>query len=208
MTSKGKFIVVEGMEGAGKSTVIHTIKEFLTKRIDSVILTREPGGTRIGEKIREIIKENYPGETLAARSELLLMYAARVQLLEELIHPALKKGGWVVADRFELSSFAYQGGGRGLNMDFLNQLSSFCLDNVQADLTFFLDISPENGLARTRGRGEADRIERESMDFFNRVYQAYHHKISTMEKVVIINAELSLNQVQEQVISSLEAFFN
>ncbi|KTC74385.1 thymidylate kinase [Legionella birminghamensis] len=208
MTAKGKFIVVEGMEGAGKSTVIHTIREFLLSKIESVILTREPGGTRIGEKIREIIKENYPGETLASRSELLLMYAARVQLLEELILPALNKGSWVIADRFELSSFAYQGGGRGVNAVFLNQLSAFCLDNFQADLTFFLDISPENGLARTRGRGEADRIERESIDFFNRVYGAYHQKISSMDNVVIIDAEQPLEDVQQQVLSQLNSFLN
>ena len=124
MTKHGQFIVVEGLEGAGKSTAINTIKAVLNQHHYAVLETREPGGTGIGEVIRGLIKEKSLTETLEARSELLLFYAARVQLIEQVIRPTLEKGTWVLADRFELSTFAYQGAGRGLDINFIQQLDS------------------------------------------------------------------------------------
>lgn len=141
----GKLIVIEGLEGAGKSTAVDTLVTLLSEAGISAITTREPGGTEIGEQLRSIIKNPQYKNILDDKSELLLLYTARTQLLEEVIKPALKKGCWVIADRFELSTRAYQGGGRGLNLNVINQLSEFCLDGFKPDLTLYLDISPEQG---------------------------------------------------------------
>lgn len=203
---KGKFIVVEGLEGAGKSTVLSYIKKCLSVQVPELITTREPGGTRVGEMARAIIKEIIPEEPLDPRAELLLFYAARVQLIEQIIKPALERGSWVLADRFELSTFAYQGGGRGLDESMIKHLSSFCLQTLQPDLILFLDISPEKGLERAKKRGKTDRIEQESLPFFTKVYKSYHQHIKAMDNVVIINAEQRLTLVQSQIRSILENY--
>lgn len=202
----GRFIVVEGLEGAGKTTAIETIKHYFESHSQSVIVTREPGGTRIGEGLRTLLKENVDGELLDARCELLMMYAARVQLLQQVIRPALNRGDWVIADRFELSTYAYQGGGRGINKHTLDCLSTICLQDFKPDLILFLDISPEQGLERAKGRGKLDRIEQESKVFFTNVYQAYHQYIKDMDNVHIIDASLPLNSVQKSIIIQLNQF--
>ena len=130
-TSQGKLLVIEGLEGAGKTTVIQTIESYLKDKNQKVLLTREPGGTRVGEWVRSLIKEQVSGETLDPRTELLMLYAARVQHIEEIIKPALKQGIWVISDRFELSTIAYQGGGRGLPMAMINQVSTAVLQAVR-----------------------------------------------------------------------------
>ncbi len=137
MIERGKFIVVEGLEGAGKSTALQTIKRYLERFVPELLLTREPGGTRVGEHVRQLLKERVEGEALEPRCELLLFYAARVQLLEQVIRPALSQGTWILADRFELSTFAYQGGGRKLDKHMIQHLSAFCLQGFKPDLILF-----------------------------------------------------------------------
>lgn len=202
--NKGHFIVVEGLEGAGKSTAINTIKAFLAGRGIEIMTTREPGGTRVGEAARQLIKETVPTEPLDPRSELLLLYASRVQLVEQVIAPALNRGCWVLADRFELSTWAYQGGGRKLNHEMIAHLSSFCLAGFKPDLTVFLDISPQMGLTRVHQRGKADRMEQESLSFFSDVYHSYQARIKVMDNVVVIDASKPLHVVQNLIFSALE----
>lgn len=202
-SNKGRFIVVEGLEGAGKSTAISTIKQCLANSVRDIIVTREPGGTRVGEAARTLIKETRATEPLDPRSELLLLYAARVQLVEQVIRPALDRGCWVLADRFELSTWAYQGGGRKMDHRFIAQLSAFCLQDFKPDLIIFLDISPQQGLKRAQYRSKPDRIEQESLSFFNDVYQGYHEQIKTMNNVVVIDASRPLTQVHDSICSEL-----
>lgn len=207
MPNRGHLIAVEGLEGAGKSTALHTIKCFLTERVPSLITTREPGGTRVGEVIRKLIKEP-SSELLDSRAELLLLYAARIQLVEQVIRPALREGNWVLADRFELSTFAYQGGGRKLSQDSIAQLSSFCLNDFKPDLILFLDISPETGLQRARKRGKSDRIEQEALSFFKDVYDCYHQCIKDMDNVVVIDASQPLDDVQQDICTKLNHYMS
>lgn len=201
---KGRFIVVEGLEGAGKSTAVDSVVQFLASHDITCIQTREPGGTKIGECLRHIIKSGLDGDILVPRAELLLIYAARLQLLEQVIRPALKAGTWVVTDRFELSTFAYQGGGRQLDTAMIETLSTFCLQGLKPDQVFFLDIMPEQGLMRAKARGEIDKIEQESCAFFSRVYHTYHERLAMMQHVKVISASLSLEQVREHIHTTLE----
>lgn len=202
----GRFIVVEGLEGAGKTTAIEIIKHFLETKVPNVVLTREPGGTRVGEGLRKLIKENVLNEVLDERCELLMMYAARVQLLEQVVRPALLKGDWVLADRFELSTYAYQGGGRGIDKSIIDNLSSVCVRGLRPDLTLFLDISPEMGLRRAKSRGQTDRFEEESLVFFENVYQAYHQAIKESLNVRIIDASEPLSEVKAAILQQITLF--
>ncbi|KTC92910.1 dTMP kinase [Legionella drozanskii] len=206
MTERGRFIVVEGLEGAGKSTAIQTIKHYLQDVVPDILLTREPGGTRIGEAVRHLIKEKVEGEVLDPRSELLLLYAARVQLVEQIIRPTLNRGCWVLADRFEWSTFAYQGGGRGLDREIITQLSTFCLDNFKPDLIIYLDLSPEQGLHRVKKRGASDRIEQESLAFFTQIRNSYLRLIQTTDNVISVDASQPLKTVQELIKTQLKAY--
>lgn len=168
---RGRFISIEGGEGAGKSTVIAAIRDVLAERGIEVVATREPGGTPAGEAIRALLLD--PARTLFAETELLLMFAARAQLVRELIEPALQRGATVVSDRFTDASFAYQGGGRGIDMGRIAELERWTA-GLKPDLTFLLDVGVGQGLARARSRGgEPDRIEREREDFFERVRATY-----------------------------------
>lgn len=206
---KGHFIVIEGLEGAGKSTALTVVKEFLADKVTEIITTREPGGTQVGEMVRQILKLSLPNEPLEARSELLLLYAARVQLLERVILPALQRGCWVIADRFELSTWAYQGGGRKLDHKMIAHLSTFCLNGFKPDLVLFLDISPEVGIERIHFRGgQSDRIEQESLSFFNDVYEGYQKSIINLDNVVKIDAKQPLGGVQQQIHAALHHYFN
>lgn len=206
MIKRGHFIVVEGLEGAGKSTALQTLNHYLQTVAPEVVLVREPGGTRVGEVIRTILKENSPEEALDPRAELLLFYAARVQLLEQIIYPALERGAWVLADRFEWSTFAYQGAGRKLDQSTIANLSQFCLNGFKPDLIVFLDIHPQVGLERARQRSEADRIEQESLDFFMDVYQSYHQLLQASDEAVCIDALQPLDTVQAAILAALKTF--
>tara|TARA_Y100000588_G_scaffold392623_2_gene505204 strand:+ start:792 stop:1466 length:675 start_codon:yes stop_codon:yes gene_type:complete len=205
---KGHYIVVEGLEGAGKSTAIKTIRSFLSDKVGQVSLVREPGGTGVGEALRHIIKEIETDEIIDPKTELLLMYAARVQLLEQVIKPSLERGDWILADRNELSSFAYQGGGRKMSMSFIKKLSDFCLNGFKPDLVIFLEVSPQRGLKRAMMRGSTDRIEQESLAFFQEVYNTYHKQLQHMENVVIINAAKPLKEVQQAIRNALTTYMN
>ncbi|MDF1646921.1 MAG: dTMP kinase [Legionellaceae bacterium] len=200
----GQFIVLEGLEGAGKSTALTTIKRFLMPHVPELIVTREPGGTHTGEIIRQIIKQVPDNEALLPRTELLLFYAARHQLVEHVIRPALARGAWVLADRFELSTWAYQGGGRGLDLNMIQHLSDFCVQDLQPDLVLFLDLPPEQGLERILERGSIDRIEQEPIEFFNRIYDAYHEKLEHLDQAILIDASKPLAMVQHMIRATLE----
>lgn len=202
----GKLIVIEGLEGAGKSTAVASIVRLLKESGIETITTREPGGTEIGEQLRTIIKNPQYKNSLDDKSELLLLYTARIQLLEEIIKPALQKGCWVIADRFELSTMAYQGGGRGLNQNMINQLSTFCLNGFKPDLTLYLNISPEQGMARAQLRGHSDRIEQQAIDFFHKVHQTYMTCIKNQPNIVLIDATRPLLNVQEQIRTEIKKF--
>lgn len=171
MTS-GKLITLEGGEGAGKSTVLDTVRELLAARGLDVAVTREPGGTPAGEEIREVLLDT-AHRGLCAEAELLLMFASRAQLVRELVRPALTAGRWVLSDRFTDASFAYQGGGRGQPRERIAELERWAADGLVPDLTLLLDLPVAEGLRRANGRGSADRIEMENAEFFERVRAAY-----------------------------------
>lgn len=202
----GKLIVIEGLEGAGKSTAVSTIVELLNHAGIKTITTREPGGTDIGEQLRSIIKNPDYKDILDDKSELLLLYTARIQLLKEVIKPALNAGTWVIADRFELSTMAYQGGGRGINQTMIKQLSEFCLNGFKPDLTLYLDLSPELGMQRAQQRGQFDRIEQQAIDFFHKVHKMYMQCIEGQPNIIKIDARLPLLEVQEHIKTVMHQF--
>ena len=205
MTSPGLFISIEGGEGAGKSTVIAALSEALAAAGREVVLTREPGGTPEGEAIRGLLLD--PGNQLLPETELLLMFASRAQLVRQLIAPALARGAAVVADRFTDASFAYQGGGRGLDMGRIAELERWAA-GLKPDLTFLLDVGVAEGLARARSRGgEPDRIERERGDFFERVRATYLARAAAEPgRFRIIDAGQPVEDVRRAVLAALSAW--
>lgn len=200
----GKFIVIEGLEGAGKSTAVRHVAQWLhAQGVERIELTREPGGTPLAERMRAIVKEVHE-EPLTMQAELLLMYAARVQLVETRIKPALAQGAWVVGDRHDLSSQAYQGGGRGIDAALIQQIKRAVLGDFSPDLTLYLDIDPELGLARARARGELDRIELEKLAFFVRTRQRYLELARQDSRIRVIDASQSEALVATALVEALE----
>lgn len=195
---RGKFIVVEGLEGAGKSSVIGLIVQALKDAGKRVEQTREPGGTPMAEAIRECVKHDWD-ETVSEETELLLMYAARVQLLTNKILPSLDAGAWVVGDRHDLSSQAYQGGGRGVSGKTMSAISDIALKGFKPDLTLYLDVEPAVGLERARGRGELDRIEQAGLAFFERTRAKYLSLAKQDESIVVVSAMQSMEKVHQDV---------
>ncbi|HGJ5877268.1 MAG TPA: dTMP kinase [Arsenophonus sp.] len=194
------YIVIEGLEGAGKTTAIKTVVETLAQMgITAIDFTREPGGTPLAEKLRQLIKHGIVEEKVTDKAELLMLYAARIQLIENVIKPALARGRWVIGDRHDLSSQAYQGGGRGLAPELMKVLRDTILDDFRPDLTLYLDIEPARGLKRARDRGELDRIEKESLDFFNRTRQCYLELAAEDDTIITIDANQSLEEVQKTI---------
>lgn len=201
---KSRYIVIEGLEGAGKTTAIKTVVETLAKvGITEIDFTREPGGTPLAEKLRQLIKHGIAEEKVTDKAELLMLYAARIQLIENVIKPALAKGRWVIGDRHDLSSQAYQGGGRGLSAELMQVLRNTILDDFRSDLTLYLDIEPTLGLQRARDRGELDRIEKESLDFFERTRQRYLELAAEDDTIITIDANKSLEEVQKTIRQTL-----
>ncbi|TNH44045.1 dTMP kinase [Photorhabdus luminescens] len=201
----GKFIVIEGLEGAGKTSAMKTVVEILQQHgIQNLIFTREPGGTPLAEKLRGLIKQGVDGESLTDKAEVLMLYAARVQLVENVIKPALARGTWVVGDRHDLSSQAYQGGGRGIDKNLMTSLRDTVLGDFRPDLTIYLDLPPQIGLLRARERGELDRIEKESMDFFNRTRSRYLEFAAQDKRIVTVDAAQPIEQVQADIYQVLE----
>jgi len=205
---KGKFIVVEGIEGAGKSSAIEVINQVLTQHQLEFISTREPGGTPLAESLRDIVKSASHDEILTQETELLLMYASRSQLLANRILPALVQGKWVVGDRHDLSSRAYQGGGRKFDDNVMDMVAEVTLKGFKPDLTLYLDITPEKGLARAQARGELDRIELEKIEFFHRVRNKYLAIAKHDETIVTINAEEPMTVVHENIRHQLKNFLS
>ncbi|MDD9896363.1 MAG: dTMP kinase [Gammaproteobacteria bacterium] len=207
--SRGKFITIEGIEGVGKSTNIEAIKNELDANGISYVLTREPGGTLLAEKIRALLlKES--DEAPVEMSELLLVFAARAQHLEKVIIPTLKNGDWVICDRFTDATYAYQGGGRGLNFSTIAELESMVQGELRPDLTIILDLDPDTGLARARDRGELDRFENEQKIFFDKVRSAYLNIAKKFpDRCVVINAANDIERVSTDILRELRnRFFN
>ncbi len=201
-----KFVVIEGLEGAGKSTAVATVLSWLQANGADVVQTREPGGTPLAEQIRTMVKA-VQDEAIAPETELLLMYAARSQLLANVIRPALARGQWVLADRHDLSSRAYQGGGRQIASEIIDQIRAVVVKDTRPDLTLYLDIDPEIGLKRALARGELDRIEQEKLDFFKRTRQKYLEIAESDSSIVVIDASQPLAEVQLALTNTLAAWF-
>jgi dTMP kinase len=200
-----KFIVVEGLEGAGKTTAQELIKAILTKQNIEFVTTREPGGTPLAEKMRDIVKSE-TDEILTPEAELLLMYASRIQLIENVIKPALDSGKWVLGDRHDMSSLAYQGGGRQLDQNLIMPIRNAVLKGFEPDLTILMDLDPKIGLARAAARGSLDRIEREQIEFFERTRAVYLSLADQNPKVVVIDASKDIDNVQTQITDKLTAW--
>jgi dTMP kinase len=197
---KAFFITIEGIEGVGKSTAVQFIKNFLqTKKIDFIV-SREPGGTLIAEQIRQVLLTPNPSEQLLPKTELLLMFAARVQHIAHVIRPALQDNKWVICDRYVDASYAYQGGGRGIDFSQIQQLDSLVTEGLLPDMTILLDAPPAIGLERAKHRGPQDRIEQEKIDFFERVRAGYLRRAELdPARFQIIDATQSLEAVQNRL---------
>lgn len=197
---KSKFVVIEGLEGAGKTTARNTVVNMLNEHgINDIVFTREPGGTPLAEKLRELFKCGAEGDLPTIKAELLMIYAARVQLVETVIQPALARGAWVVGDRHDLSAQAYQGGGRGIDPRLMKSLRDTVLGDFRPDLTLYLDLPPSVGLQRARARGELDRIEQEAMPFFERTRARYLELAAEDASIVTVDAAQSLEQVTADI---------
>lgn len=200
----GKFISLEGGEGSGKSSNLVFLCEELQQRGIAVTLTREPGGTRLAEQIRGLLL-NHGDEPIAPMSELLLMFAARAQHLQQVIVPALQRGDWVLCDRFTDSTFAYQGYGRGMALDSIAWLENAVQGELRPDLTLVFDVPVDIGMQRARQRGELDRFESERMDFFERVRQGYRQRAQACpDRYRILDAALPLQHVQAELLTIVD----
>ena len=199
---KGRFITIEGVEGVGKSTNISYIESFLEARDIEFVSTREPGGTALAERIRDVLLDKAES-SIDPMTELLLMFAARKQHTEEMIKPALARGKWVICDRYTDSSYAYQGGGRGLDSKIISKIEKLTLGGFKPDLTIVLDLPVKKGLARAGNRGELDRFELETENFFKRVRATFLARAKTHKRYHVINASRSLNAVQGKIGAAL-----
>ncbi|NEP42292.1 MULTISPECIES: dTMP kinase [Okeania] len=207
----GKFIVFEGVEGGGKTTQIQLLQNWLlykkqsnkllSKFIDlEVIVTREPGGTKLGQALRVLLlNTDISGEQIQERAELLLYAADRSQHIENLIKPYLEKGAIVLCDRFTDSTIAYQGYGRGLDLDLIQKLNHIATGGLKSDLTFWLDIDVKIGLTRAKNRGKIDRMEQADIQFHKRVQKGYQELAKSNPSIVRIDANLTIDKVQEQI---------
>lgn len=191
-----KFITFEGMDGAGKSTHLAWFADTLRQRGLDVVVTREPGGTPLGEQLREMLLN----QTMSMGTEVLLMFAARMEHIEQLIKPALQAGKWVISDRFSDASFAYQGAGRGMDWDKLTQLEQWVHADLQPDLTLFFDVPVEVARERLSNNVSLDRFEQEQSDFFERVRGGYHQRVQqNPQRYAVIDAAQSMAEVKRQL---------
>jgi dTMP kinase len=204
---RGKFITIEGIEGAGKSTMVDRVAAWLNSAGHRLVRTREPGGTALAERLRQILLDPDNSE-LCSRAELMLVFAARAQHLDELIRPALADGRTVLCDRFTDATWAYQGGGRGLPHEEIRVLENLVHGDLQPDLTLLLDLPVELGLQRASDRSEADRFESESPAFFRRVREAYLERAELApERFAVIDASADVETVWSRVETVLQERF-
>lgn len=198
MNIMNKFISFEGMDGAGKSTHLNWFAEQLKARGHEVIVTREPGGTPLGEQLREILLH----QKMSMDTEALLMFAARAEHIAQVIKPALQAGHWVISDRYTDASFAYQGAGRGMDWQKLQQLESWVHADLQPDLTLFFDVPVEVARQRLSNNVMLDKFEQEQGDFFERVRSGYHRRVKEQpQRYAVIDAAQSLEQVTAQLVT-------
>lgn len=200
MSHMSKFISFEGMDGAGKSTHLNWFADALRQRGHDVVVTREPGGTALGEQLREILLH----QTMSMGTEALLMFAARFEHIEQVIKPALLAGKWVISDRFSDASFAYQGAGRGMDWGKLKQLEDWVHSDLQPDLTLFFDVPVDVARQRLANNATLDRFEQEQGEFFERVRAGYHRRVQeNPQRYAVIDAAQSLEQVKAQLTAIL-----
>jgi len=204
---RGKFITIEGTEGVGKTTNIKFIQDWMDGKKLSYGCTREPGGTPLAEQIRELLLAPRE-ESVSSTAELLLMFAARAQHLNQVIEPMLSEGAWVLCDRFTDATYAYQGAGRHMRQDLIRELELIVQGSLQPDLTLILDIPVQIGLSRASERSTPDRFEQEQVEFFERVRNRYLQIAQDNPyRCVVIDASLSLEGVQAQITQTLETFW-
>lgn len=199
---RSNYIVIEGLEGAGKTTARDVVVETLRELgVNDLLFTREPGGTVLAEKLRSLVLDikSVGDEVITDKAEVLMFYAARVQLVDTVIKPALAKGQWVIGDRHDLSTQAYQGGGRGIDRQMLATLRDAVLGDFRPNLTIYLDVTPEVGLKRARARGDLDRIEQESLNFFNRTRARYLELAAADDSIITVDATQSLGNVMSDI---------
>lgn len=201
---KGYFISIEGIEGVGKSTAMTFLQQMLAEHQIPLTVTREPGGTEIAEAIRRVFLGHYQ-EPMHADTELLLLFAGRMQNMRQLILPALNRGEWVLTDRFVDASFAYQGGGRQVSVDHLQRLATWVQDDLRVDLTILLDAPVEVGMQRIQSRGAKDRMELEGQEFFERVREAYLQRAAAHpQRFCVIDAARDLELVQQDLCRAIQ----
>jgi len=203
VADRGRFITVEGIEGAGKSTQMDALGEFLEGKGMSVVMTREPGGTPLGEAVRSILLDP-KNAGMATDAELLLVFAARAEHLDKVIGPALESGHWVLSDRFTDATFAYQGGGRGISQTRIAELEQWAQGDLRPDLTLLLDVAVETGMARIAARGQPDRFEREGGAFFQRIRDNYLQRAAAEPgRFRRIDASVPAEQVSREVVDAV-----
>lgn len=204
--TKGLFISVEGSDGSGKSTQLENIKKYYENKGVTILATREPGGTKISEKLRTILLDKANTE-MSPVTEMMIYAASRAQLVEEVIKPALERGEVVICDRFIDSSIAYQGYGRGLG-DMVESVNLYAIGGVMPDLTIFLDLDPELGRQRVQsryGQEQMDRLEQEKMDFHYRVYEGYKALAKAYpDRIVSIDASRSIEEMRDDIYAKLD----
>lgn len=201
--SRGKFITFEGGEGVGKTTNVTFVEHYLQSKHISVVVTREPGGTKLAEKLRALLLDK-KSEAITEEAELLLMFAARSQHLKHVIEPALARGDWVICDRFTDATYAYQGGGRNMKISTIEGLENLIQGNLRPDLTLLLDAPVKIGMERAGKRGAFDRFESETLQFFEDVRRAYLLQAELNPKrITLIKANQPLADVQQAIINVL-----
>lgn len=200
---RGKFIAFEGSDGSGKSTVLSKVREYLEENNISYIITREPGGTKIGEQIRDILINNDNTE-MDDKTEALLFAAARAQSVEEKLKKELEQKELVISDRYVLSSLAYQGYARGLGVEGVRSINDFATSKLKPDYTFFLDVDPITVLERKKSQVEADRLEEEGNNFHEKVYIGYKKLIENEKNLIVIDASKPIEEVVEQTIKNIK----